>query len=62
MSMRSVFGDNLRMIGKLRVRLSTLAPNSPTNVSLPLQGAPLVARAALGHEQVAVSWHYHHEQ
>lgn len=37
--MRSVFGDNTRLIGKLRVRLSTLAPNDPVNVKLPLQGA-----------------------
>ncbi|KAI8463209.1 MAG: hypothetical protein J3K34DRAFT_527166 [Monoraphidium minutum] len=37
-TMRSVFGDSLKMVGKLRVRLSTLAPNHPVNVTLPLQG------------------------
>lgn len=43
--MRTVFGDNTRMIGKLRVRASTLAPNVPVNARLPMQGAPR-ARAA----------------
>jgi len=44
MTMRSVFGDNTRMLGKLRVRASTLAPNVPVNCKLPLQGACLLGR------------------
>ena len=48
MSVRlAVFGgDSARLVGKLRVRMGTLAPGAPVNARLPLQGER--AAGALG--------------
>ena len=39
-SMLTMFSSSIRLIGKMRVRLSTVTANTPMNVSMPLQGNP----------------------
>jgi hypothetical protein len=34
----TVFSSSIKLVGKLRVRLSTLPANTPLNLSMPLQG------------------------
>jgi len=40
-------GENVTLLGKLRIRLSTLWPNKPLSLSLPLAGRPWRARVVV---------------
>jgi hypothetical protein len=35
----NLFSSSIRLVGKMRVRLSTITPNAPINITMPLQGA-----------------------
>jgi hypothetical protein len=34
----NLFSSSIRLVGKMRVRLSTITPNTPLNITMPLQG------------------------
>jgi hypothetical protein len=34
----NLFSSSIRLVGKMRVRLSTITPNEPLNITMPLQG------------------------
>jgi hypothetical protein len=34
----NLFSSSIRLVGKMRVRLSTITPNAPFNITMPLQG------------------------
>lgn len=38
-SLLTLFSGSSKLVGKLRIRLSTLPANTPLNLSMPLQGA-----------------------
>lgn len=37
-TVKSMFGDGVKPVGRVKVRLCTLLPNEPLHVSLPMQG------------------------
>lgn len=43
----NLFSSSVRLVGKMRVRLSTITANTPLNVSMPLQGESHALLAAL---------------
>eukprot|EP00879_Flechtneria_rotunda_P016466 GHRR01017231.1.p1 GENE.GHRR01017231.1~~GHRR01017231.1.p1 ORF type:complete len:473 (+),score=171.06 GHRR01017231.1:1679-3097(+) len=57
-SMLTMFSGSNKLVGKLRVRLSTLPANSPLNITMPLQGERQNLRA--GHPAAAAAHLYFH--
>lgn len=39
-----MFSASVKLVGKLRIRLSTLPANTPLNLSMPLQGEELLGK------------------